>query len=253
VPHPIGPARKRACALAVLFLSLAQLASAQRPADSASARSSHDVPVPSATAVPRSGPISIDGHIDEEAWSRATPITEFTQVDPDEGKPATQRTEVRFLYDEDALYVSARMFESRGSSAITTRLVRRDADMESDWFQVVIDGYHDHLGRAFFQVNPSGVKFDALGVGGSNPDDSWDPIWQVATSIDAQGWSGRCRRGACRFAASSSALRSRISGRSGRRPKSADRRASAISKDFASPAYRGISRSCPMSSDARDS
>lgn len=65
--------------------------------------------------------------------------------------------------------------------------------MESDWFQVVIDGYHDHLGRAFFQVNPSGVKFDALGTGNSNPDASWDGIWETATSIDSLGWSAEIR------------------------------------------------------------
>ena len=54
-------------------------------------------------------------------------------------------------------------------------------------------GEADHLGFAVFQVNPSGVKYDALGIGGSNPDPSWDPIWEVATSIDAQGWSAEMR------------------------------------------------------------
>jgi hypothetical protein len=175
-----------------LATTLAAAAQAQRP-DTIVVRGTHSVPVPTATAVPRLSPVKIDGHIDEEAWGKATPITNLTQIDPEEGKPATQRTEVRFLYDDAALYVSARMFDTAGPSGITTRLVRRDANMESDYVQVVIDGYHDHLGRAFFQVNPSGVKYDALGIGGSNPDDSWDPIWEVATSIDAQGWSAELR------------------------------------------------------------
>ena len=151
------------------------------------------MPVPSAVAVPRVGNVLIDGRIDEEGWSKATPITEFTQIDPEEGKPGTQRTEVRFLYDNEALYVGARMYEKNGPKDIVTRLVRRDADMESDYFEVVIDAYHDHLGRAFFDVNPSGVKFDALGVGTSYPDGSWDAIWEAGTHIDSLGWVAELR------------------------------------------------------------
>ena len=153
----------------------------------------HTVPVPSATAVPKTGHITIDGRLDEDAWSKATPITEFTQVDPKEGEPATQRTEVRFLYDDEALYVGARMFEKNGAKDVVTRLVRRDGDLESDYFEVVIDAYHDHLGRAFFDINPSGSKFDALGVGASNPDASWDGIWEAGTKIDSLGWTAELR------------------------------------------------------------
>jgi hypothetical protein len=134
----------------------------------------------------------LDGRLDEVAWSAGVPITEFTQFDPDEGKPATERTEVHILFDEDALYIGARMFD-RTPGAIRTRLVRRDADMQSDYFQVVIDAFHDHLGRAFFQVNPSGSKFDALGIGASNPDGSWDGIWEAATRIDSLGWVAEMR------------------------------------------------------------
>jgi hypothetical protein len=105
---------------------------------------------------PQSRQRPIDGRLDDEGWSKATPITEFTQIDPEGGQAGTQRTEVRFLYDNEALYVGARMYEKNGPKDIVTRLVRRDGDMESDYFEVVIDAYHDHLGRAFFDVNPSG-------------------------------------------------------------------------------------------------
>lgn len=151
------------------------------------------MPVPSAVAAERVGVVLIDGLLDEEGWSKATPITEFTQIDPKEGQPGTQRTEVRFLYDNEALYVGARMFEKNGAKDVVTRLVRRDSDMESDYFEVVIDAYHDHLGRAFFDVNPSGVKFDALGVGTSYPDGSWDAIWEAGTKIDSLGWVAELR------------------------------------------------------------
>ncbi|HKP16009.1 MAG TPA: DUF5916 domain-containing protein [Gemmatimonadaceae bacterium] len=151
------------------------------------------MPVPTAAAVARVGNVLIDGRLDEEGWSKATPITEFTQIDPQEGKPGTQRTEVRFLYDNEALYVGARMYEKNGPKDIVTRLVRRDGDMESDYFEVVIDAYHDHLGRAFFDINPSGVKYDALGVGTSYPDGSWDAIWEAGTKIDSLGWVAELR------------------------------------------------------------
>ena len=184
----------RACvAVGFLFVTVAAHAQ-QQPVDAVAQRSTaHAVPVPSATAARRTGPIRIDGHVDEDAWSKATPISEMTQIDPDEGKPATQRSDIRFVYDDEALYVSARLYDTAGPAGIRTRLVRRDADMESDWFQIVIDGYHDHLSRAFFQVNPSGVKFDALSTGNSNPDASWDGIWETATSIDSLGWSVEIR------------------------------------------------------------
>src|SRR5437763_16309719 len=107
----------------------------------------HQVPVPSATAARRTGPIVLDAKLDEAAWAAATPITEFLQTDPDEGKPATQRTEVRFLYDDDALYVGAKMYDttrSNGSTpGVTTRLVRRDGNFDSDFLDIEIDGYHD--------------------------------------------------------------------------------------------------------------
>ena len=178
--------------LALLFAPTVALAQSTGAASSVVNRG-HDVPVPSVAATRRTSPIVLDARIDEPAWTAAPVITELKQLDPEEGKPASERTEVRFLYDDEALYVGARMFDSRGAAGVTTRLVRRDANTDSDGFQIVIDSYHDHLGRAFFQVNPSGVKYDALGVGASFPDEAWDPIWDVATLIDSLGWTAEMR------------------------------------------------------------
>src|SRR5206468_308570 len=96
------------------------------PSGAPSSMASHKVPVPSAVAIRRNGPVTVDAKLDEPAWSAATPVTDFTQSDPDEGKPASERTEVRFLFDDDALYVGARMFDAHGPSGVMTRLVRRD-------------------------------------------------------------------------------------------------------------------------------
>jgi hypothetical protein len=181
-------------ALAASLLLAGMPLLAQQSADTITGRRmTHVVPVPTAVASPKSGSVTIDGKLDEDAWSKAAPVTEFTQVDPKENEPATQRTEVRFLYDDEALYVGARMFEKNGAKDVVTRLVRRDADQESDYFEVVIDAYHDHLGRAFFDINPSGSKFDALGVGTSGPDASWDGIWEAGTRIDSLGWTAELR------------------------------------------------------------
>ena len=149
--------------------------------------------VPSARAVRTSGVVQIDGRLDEPAWRSAVPITDFTQTDPEEGKPPSQRTEVRFLYDDAALYIGAKMYDSQGPAGVVTRLVRRDAEFDSDILDIEIDSYHDHLSRAVFQVNPAGSKADQIGLGNSCCDPSWDPVWQVATHIDEDGWTAELR------------------------------------------------------------
>ncbi len=166
----------------------AQATSAQHPD-----KYGHTIAVPTAVAARRVGPIVLDAKLDEDAWKAATPITEFTQNDPEEGKPASQRTEVRFLYDDEALYIGAKMYDTQGGKGVTTRLVRRDGNFDSDYLQLVIDGYHDHLSRAFFELNPSGSKSDYIGIGASCCDASWDPVWEAATHIDVDGWTAEIR------------------------------------------------------------
>ena len=177
---------------------LAPVAAAAQNTSSAARQSGsmtygHTIAVPTAVATRRDGRITLDGKLDEPVWRAAAPITEFTQLDPDEGRPASQRTEVRFLFDDDALYVGAKMYDSLGPAGVTTRLVRRDASFDSDYFQLVIDSYHDHLSRAFFEVNPSGSQADRIGIGNSCCDNSWDPIWEAATRIDSDGWTAEIR------------------------------------------------------------
>src|SRR5262249_55351907 len=103
------------------------------------------------------GGVRVDGKLDETAWARARVMNEFTQTSPREGEPATERTEVRVLYDADAVYVAARMFDS-DPSGVRAQLARRDAFTESDQFEVAFDSYHDHNTSFVFGINPSGVK-----------------------------------------------------------------------------------------------
>jgi hypothetical protein len=156
------------------------------------AQNIHPTPARDVRAIPLQGSINLDGRLDEPIWQSATPATDFRQNQPNSGEPATQRTEVRFTFDDAAIYVGARMFDDSGSRGVRTRLVRRDGDISSDYIQVIFDTYHDHIGRLFFLVNPSGVKNDANGLGGGG-DESWDPVWEVQTNIDSLGWTAEMR------------------------------------------------------------
>lgn len=196
MPLPVVPSRAwRATTTLAVVLPLTVTAQDPRiePAGRGRPAIRHEFAVPAVRATERTSPIAIDGRLDEAAWRAATPVTEFTQVDPDEGRPASERTEVRFLFDGSALYVGARMYDSKGRAGVKTNLVRRDDDFNSDMFEVVLDGYHDHLSRAFFDVNPSGSKADYIGIGNSCCDSGWDPVWEAATRIDDDGWTAEMR------------------------------------------------------------
>jgi hypothetical protein len=174
-------------------LAAAQGAPIQASAQPETLAYGHKIAVPSVVAVKRNGPIVMDGKLDETAWQAATPITEFRQIDPNEGEKGSQRTEVRFLYDDDALYVGAKMYDTEGAKGVMTRLVRRDGNFDSDYFELVLDSYHDHLSRAFFDLNPSGSKGDNIGIGTSCCDSGWDPVWEGVTHIDEDGWTAEIR------------------------------------------------------------
>jgi hypothetical protein len=153
----------------------------------------HPTPPPVAVAARRVGPITLDGRLDEPAWQAAVPAKDFRQAQPHEGEPATQRTEVRFLYDDDALYIGARMYDTEGATGIRTRLVRRDDTFNSDYVEIIFDTYHDHQGRVDFMVNPSGSMEDSYGPNGANLDPAWDAVWEVKTRIDSLGWTAEFR------------------------------------------------------------
>lgn len=156
------------------------------------AAAEHALPSPRVRAAMRSTPISIDGRLDEAIWVSVQPATEFRQFQPKPGDPAVERTEIRLLYDDEALYIGARMFDSQGRAGVRSQLVRRDQDASSDWIQFVFDTYHNHIGRTVFAVNPAGVKQDA-GQASEFTDDSWDPVWEVKTAIDSAGWTAEFR------------------------------------------------------------
>ena len=128
----------------------------------------------------------------EAAWGEAQVATDFVQFQPDAGSTATQATDARVLYGDDALYAFLRAYDSAADS-IVGQLTRRDQHSYSDLLGVVIDSYFDRRTAFDFAVNPRGVKHDIYRFNDTEEDAGWDAVWGVATSRDDVGWSAEFR------------------------------------------------------------
>ena len=136
----------------------------------------------------------IDGRLVESVWRSPQVMTGFVQRDPDEGKPATEATEVRIAYDDDALYVGARMF-SRSPQEIVSIVTRRDRESAAETFYISLDTYRDRRTAYTFGVTPAGVRLDFY-HGSDNMDDTdseYDPVWDARAVIDSLGWTAEIR------------------------------------------------------------
>ena len=155
--------------------------------------------VASAVAARATVPIRVDGVLDEAAWGRAREITGFTQSRPQEGRPATERTVVRVLYDARAIYIGAILYDRAPDAIVATVLKRDQPHRDNDSFTVTLDTYHDRRNGYLFETNALGAKYDAqiVGEGGStvggsgsrsafNP--NWDAVWDAAGTLTESGW-----------------------------------------------------------------
>lgn len=144
------------------------------------------------TATRFQGVIRIDAVLDDSAWASAQVATDFRQREPSEGAAATLPTEVRVLWDDEAVYVAARMRDPSPDSIIAL-LARRDEMTPSDEFFVGIDGDRDRRTAYVFSVTPRGTRTDVLIYNDNMRDPSWDAVWQGATRIDESGWTAEIR------------------------------------------------------------
>jgi hypothetical protein len=175
-------------ALVLSFLVLPGIASAQNQRTTSDTTARRVV-----QAVRRNGAITIDGKLDEGAWAAAAPSSSFTQSYPTPGAAPVDPTEIRVLYDDQALYVGVRMRDSHPDS-IAAQLARRDASgIYSDWVHLIIDSYRDRRTAFRFSVNPKGVKKDVYTSNDGNEDANWDAVWDVGTEVDSGGWSAEYR------------------------------------------------------------
>ncbi|MEO8681255.1 MAG: DUF5916 domain-containing protein [Vicinamibacterales bacterium] len=133
--------------------------------------------------------IQVDGRLDDEAWRHATPITDFIQKEPTEGKAPTDPMEVRFVYDDHSLYVGARMSSHDG--AIQAPLGRRDSIDQTEHILVAFDTFLDRRTSVVFGVTAAGVRIDRYHS--SDTEDSFDagfdPVWRAETHIDGTEWT----------------------------------------------------------------
>ena len=142
--------------------------------------------------------VNVDGLLNEAAWERAVPASDFIQQDPDLGEPATQPTEVRILFTEDALYIGVICYDSE-PDAIIANTMQRDASLSADdRFRWTIDTYLDGRSGYLFEMNPSGAMRDTLmnsgGVTdfnreGSGGELAWDGIWDGSVQKSDIGWT----------------------------------------------------------------
>ncbi len=145
-----------------------------------------------ATAVRTTDRIVIDGRLDERAWALAPPAKDFIQKVPLTNRPESERTEVRFLYDEDNLYFGVFCFDSDPSSIAVNDLEKDFNFRGSDNIQIAFDSLYDRRSAFSFRTNPAGARADAQVIDNAINHD-WDVVWDVRTSINDQGWVAEFR------------------------------------------------------------
>ena len=180
-------ARKTPAVLSLVFCCLL----IAPPAVGAQTASAKDHLRATAMRLPSGAAIRLDGRLDEQVWRAGTPLTEFVQKEPNEGAPPTERMEVRFVYDDGALFVGARMYSRTGAAGIQAPRGRRDEVEQTEYLLIALDTYLDRRTAYCFGVTASGVRLDHYHStdSESNTDAGFDPVWQARTQIDGEGWT----------------------------------------------------------------
>jgi hypothetical protein len=138
----------------------------------------------------------IDGHVDDMSWSTTESFSAFVQQEPNDGQPATERTEIRFLLDRQNLYIGVICFDDEPENILVSQS-RRDADLDdTDSIQILLDTFNDGQNAFVFGTNPFGIEYDGQVMaegqagqgnrGGFNLD--WDADWAVRTGMTERGW-----------------------------------------------------------------
>jgi hypothetical protein len=170
----------------------------------AEAQSPSTVPVPSdrvveALRIPPGESVRLDGVLDEAVWRTATVATDFRQREPDNGAPATERTEVRLVFDDDRLILGVMLHDTEPDRVLGNQMQRDQSFDADDRFMWTIDTFLDGRTGYFFEINPSGAMGDGLVDAGSDPgfnndlgvavNRSWDGIWLARVRRIDRGWS----------------------------------------------------------------
>ena len=143
-------------------------------------------------AVKLLGHIEMDGFLNEDEWQLAQPAGDFVQYDPYNGPPATERTEVRILYDNTAIYFGAMMYDSSPDSILSELGFRDTDDLNSDYISVILSPYNDGLNGFSFGVSSAGMQYDGK-MYNDNYDKGWDAVYVTNTQILDSGWSAEIK------------------------------------------------------------
>jgi hypothetical protein len=174
----------------LLIVAACAALAAALPARLAAQEPARDAPRKRAEAVRiANGRITVDGVLNEEEWRQATPAASFVQQQPVEYGTPTEPSEVRFLYDDDNLYVGALLHDDEPGRLITNELTRDFAARDGDLFVLVLDTFHDLRNSYGFQTNPGGAWRDTQSFDeGRTTNQNWDGVWTVKTSTTPEGW-----------------------------------------------------------------
>ena len=125
----------------------------------------------------------IDGDLSDEVWQQATPITDYFQFQPVEGSVPDQKTSVRIIYDNSAIYIGCIMYDTAPDSILKEMGARDEEDINADYMRICFDPYNKRQDAYFFGIYASGVQFD-----NKVSDESFDAVWESEVKITAEGW-----------------------------------------------------------------
>ena len=136
-------------------------------------------------------PLSINGTLDEAVYESVPSFGDFVQQQPDEGAPATERTEAWIFYDDRNLYAAARLWDSAPESQWVVNEMQRDSFqlIQNEGFSVALDTFYDRRNGVTFRVNPIGGVMDQQITDEGQPNVDWNTIWQVNTGRFPGGWT----------------------------------------------------------------
>ncbi len=139
--------------------------------------------------------LNLDGALDERIYQTVPPISGFIQVEPDAGQPASERTEAWVFFEEDNVYVAARVWDSAPESQWVVNEMRRDSFnvLQNENVSFAFDTFYDRRNVVIFNITPIGGRMDGQGTNERNWNGDWNPIWDVRTGRFDGGWSFEAR------------------------------------------------------------
>ncbi len=135
-------------------------------------------------------PPTVDGDLSDPVWREAQVLDRLIQKAPNYGQPATEKTEVRIVYDSTALYIGVYCYDSDPAGIVRNVLRFRDDSVwtKDDVVRIILDTFHDHRRAYVFSINALGTKQDSQ-VDNEKWHSDWDEVWDVRTQLQEDGWS----------------------------------------------------------------